>query len=80
VGLLGDIVDAVEDAADTVGDAIEDAVEDAVDAVEDAAEAVFACAYGVGYADAGFSYEENPLEAEAFAVQGAYLAAGRPAT
>jgi hypothetical protein len=27
----------------------------------------------VGYADAGFSYEENPLEAEAFAVQGAYL-------
>ena len=24
----------------------------------------------IGYADAGFSYEENPLEAEAFAVQG----------
>jgi hypothetical protein len=38
-------------------------------------EDAFACAYGVGYADAGFSYEENPLEAEAFAVQGAYLAA-----
>jgi vacuolar-type H+-ATPase subunit H len=38
-------------------------------------EDAFACAYGVGYADAGFSYEENPIEAEAFAVQGAYLAA-----
>jgi hypothetical protein len=28
----------------------------------------------VGYADTGFSYEENPLEAEAFDVQEAYLA------
>jgi hypothetical protein len=40
VGLLGDLVDAVEDAADAVGDAVEDAVEDAVDAVEDVVDAV----------------------------------------
>ena len=39
-------------------------------------EDAFACAYGVGFAGAGFSYENNPLEAEAFAVQAAYLAAG----
>jgi hypothetical protein len=38
-------------------------------------EDAFACAYGVRYADAGLSYEDNPLEAEAFAVQEAYLAA-----
>ena len=37
-------------------------------------EDAFACAYGVGFAGAGFSYENNPLEAEAFAVQAAYLA------
>ncbi len=37
-------------------------------------EDAFACAYGVGFAGAGFSYEDNPLEAEAFAVQAAYLA------
>jgi ABC-type transporter Mla subunit MlaD len=36
--------------------------------VEDA----FACAYGIGYANAGFDYATNPLEAEAFAVQKAY--------
>jgi gas vesicle protein len=36
-------------------------------------EDAFACAYGVGFAGAGFSYENNPLEAEAFAVQAAYL-------
>lgn len=35
-------------------------------------EDAFACAYGVGFASAGFSYKENPLEAEAFAVQNAY--------
>jgi hypothetical protein len=35
-------------------------------------EDAFACAYGIGFANAGFSYEENPLEAEAFAVQHAY--------
>ncbi len=35
-------------------------------------EDAFACAYGVGFASAGFSYEKNPLEAEAFAVQTAY--------
>lgn len=38
-------------------------------------EDAFACAYGIGYADAGFSYENNPLEAQAFQVQAAYLAA-----
>jgi len=38
-------------------------------------EDAFACAYGVGFAGAGFSYEDNPLEAEAFAVQAAYLSA-----
>jgi phage-related minor tail protein len=37
-------------------------------------EDAFACAYGVGYADAGFSYENNPLESQAFDVQAAYLA------
>jgi hypothetical protein len=35
-------------------------------------EDAFACAYGVGFAGAGFSYKDNPLEAEAFAVQKAY--------
>jgi ElaB/YqjD/DUF883 family membrane-anchored ribosome-binding protein len=35
-------------------------------------EDAFACAYGVGFAGSGFSYEDNPLEAEAFAVQAAY--------
>lgn len=35
-------------------------------------EDAFACAYGVGFAASGFSYEENPIEAEAFAVQHAY--------
>jgi ABC-type transporter Mla subunit MlaD len=39
-------------------------------------EDAFACAYGVGYADAGFSYENNPLEAQAFAVQSAFVNAG----
>jgi ElaB/YqjD/DUF883 family membrane-anchored ribosome-binding protein len=38
-------------------------------------EDAFACAYGVGFANAGFSYEKNPLEAEAFKVQAAYMAA-----
>jgi ElaB/YqjD/DUF883 family membrane-anchored ribosome-binding protein len=38
-------------------------------------EDAFACAYGVGFASAGFSYEKNPLEAEAFGVQAAYLSA-----
>lgn len=36
-------------------------------------EDAFACAYGIGFASADFSYENNPLEAEAFAVQAAYL-------
>lgn len=36
-------------------------------------EDAFACAYGIGFASAGFSYEKNPLEAEAFAVQAAYM-------
>ena len=36
-------------------------------------EDAFACAYGVGFAGSGFSYEDNPLEAEAFAVQDAYV-------
>lgn len=36
-------------------------------------EDAFACAYGIGFASAGFSYEENPLEAEAFAVQAVYM-------
>ena len=36
-------------------------------------EDAFACAYGVGFAGADFSYADNPLEAEAFAVQAAYL-------
>ena len=40
MGLVGDLVDAVEDAADAVGDAVGDAVEDAVDAVEDVVDAV----------------------------------------
>lgn len=35
-------------------------------------EDAFACAYGIGFASAGFSYRDNPLEAEAFAVQAAY--------
>jgi hypothetical protein len=35
-------------------------------------EDAFACAYGIGYASAGLSYEKNPLEAEAFAIQAAY--------
>jgi hypothetical protein len=35
-------------------------------------EDAFACAYGIGFASAGFSYKDNPLEAEAFAVQEAY--------
>ena len=35
-------------------------------------EDAFACAYGVGFAGAGFSYRDNPLEAEAFAVQAEY--------
>jgi ElaB/YqjD/DUF883 family membrane-anchored ribosome-binding protein len=35
-------------------------------------EDAFACAYGVGFAGAGFSYADNPLEAEAFAIQDAY--------
>ena len=38
-------------------------------------EDAFACAYGIGFASAGFSYKDNPLEAEAFAVQDAYLPA-----
>ncbi|MGH3046602.1 MAG: hypothetical protein ACRDNC_06300 [Gaiellaceae bacterium] len=38
-------------------------------------EDAFACAYGVGFADAGFSYEKNPLEDQAFQVQRAYMAA-----
>jgi ABC-type transporter Mla subunit MlaD len=38
-------------------------------------EDAFACAYGIGFAAAGFSYENNPLEAEAFAVQAAYASA-----
>ena len=38
-------------------------------------EDAFACAYGIGFASAGFSYQNNPLEAEAFAVQNAYLSA-----
>lgn len=38
-------------------------------------EDAFACAYGVGFASAGFSYEKNPLEAEAFGVQAAYQGA-----
>jgi hypothetical protein len=29
-------------------------------------EMAFACAYGIGYADAGFDYEKNPLEDEAY--------------
>jgi vacuolar-type H+-ATPase subunit H len=37
-------------------------------------EDAFACAYGIGFASAGFSYEDNPLEAEAFAVQHAFAA------
>jgi ElaB/YqjD/DUF883 family membrane-anchored ribosome-binding protein len=41
-------------------------------------EDAFACAYGVGFADAGLSYENNPLEAQAFAVQRAFVAAGGP--
>jgi gas vesicle protein len=36
-------------------------------------EDAFACAYGVGFAGAGFSYADNPLEAQAFAVQQAYV-------
>jgi ABC-type transporter Mla subunit MlaD len=36
-------------------------------------EDAFACAYGIGFASAGFSYRDNPLEAEAFAVQDAYV-------
>lgn len=36
-------------------------------------EDAFACAYGIGYADAGFSYENNPLESQAFDVQDVYL-------
>jgi len=36
-------------------------------------EDAFACAYGIGFASAGFSYEKNPLEAEAFAVQAVYM-------
>ena len=39
-------------------------------------EDAFACAYGVGFAGAGFSYTNNPLEAEAFAVQNAFVNAG----
>ncbi len=35
-------------------------------------EDAFACAYGIGFASAGFSYEKNPLEDEAFTVQEAY--------
>ena len=35
-------------------------------------EDAFACAYGIGFASAGFSYKDNPLEAEAFAVQDVY--------
>lgn len=35
-------------------------------------EDAFACAYGVGFAGAGFSYRDNPLEAQAFAIQDAY--------
>ena len=38
-------------------------------------EDAFACAYGMGYADAGFSYEKNPLEVQAYDVQAAYVAA-----
>lgn len=29
-------------------------------------ESAFACAYGIGYAQAGFDYRANPLEDEAF--------------
>lgn len=29
-------------------------------------EPAFACAYGVGYAEAGFDYASNPLEREAY--------------
>jgi hypothetical protein len=36
-------------------------------------EDAFACAYGIGFATAGFSYQNNPLEAEAFGVQAAYV-------
>ena len=36
-------------------------------------EDAFACAYGIGFADNGFSYEKNPLEAEAFSVQNVYM-------
>ncbi len=36
-------------------------------------EDAFACAYGIGFASAGFSYKDNPLEAEAFAVQDVYM-------
>jgi hypothetical protein len=35
-------------------------------------EDAFACAYGIGFAAAGFSYRDNPLEAEAFKLQDAY--------
>ena len=29
-------------------------------------EPAFACAYGIGYANAGFDYRSNPMEAEAY--------------
>jgi hypothetical protein len=38
-------------------------------------EDAFACAYGIGFVSAGFSYRDNPLEAQAFDVQETYLAA-----
>ncbi len=38
-------------------------------------EPAFACAYGIGYAQAGFDYASNPLEAEAFSFVTANAAA-----